>query len=259
MLRSLYTAGWSMLAHGKSMDVISNNLANVSTNGYKKDMTVFQTFPDVLTRRINDNINKSDPTGKVGNMELGSDVGEIFTNFRQGQLQKTDSNLDLSIEQADGAFFTVEVPDENDQNKQYYTKDGAFKINAEGYLVTNDGQKLLGEGGPIKVNNEKFFVSENGEVSVDGVIIDKLMITQFENTRNLKKFGNNLISAEPDEEKKDFEGIVRQGFLEMSNVNTIREMVDMINILRAYEANQKIIQAVDSTLEKSVNEVGQAR
>jgi flagellar basal-body rod protein FlgG len=259
MFRSLYTAGWSMLAQGKSMDVISNNLANINTVGYKKDIAVFESFPEVLAKRINDKKSPSDSPNGLGSMQLGSDIGEIYVNFKQGQLTSTSSNLDMSLDGAEGAFFTIGVADANGNQNEYYTKNGQFKLDNQGFLVTSDGNFVLGDNGPIKVGSDNFSVTDEGVISIDGNKIDSLKITQFEDTRVLKKFGNNLITANPDDAKVVFSGTVRQGFVEESNVNTIREMVDMINILRAYEANQKVIQAVDGTMDKSVNEVGLAK
>lgn len=256
MLRSLYTAGWSMLTQGKSMDVISNNLANVSTNGFKKDTVVFESFPDMLTKRINDKRLPSDSPNGIGAMQMSADIGEIYINFRQGQLQKTDSKLDLSINGADEAFFTIGVPDAAGNETQYYTKNGEFKLDANSVLVTSDGNSVLGEKGPIKLTSDDFTVSDDGVVAINGEKVDKLLISQFEDTTKLKKFGNNLISANPDDAKVTFTGAVKQGYVEESNVNTIKEMVDMISLLRAYEANQKVVQAVDSTIDKAVNEVG---
>ena len=98
MIRSLYTSGWSMMANSKQMDVISNNLANANTNAYKRDNTIFEAFPGVLIKRINDTRSMLNPSGNIGSMNLSSDVGEIFTYYTQGQLVKSGSNFDLSIQ-----------------------------------------------------------------------------------------------------------------------------------------------------------------
>lgn len=118
---------------------------------------------------------------------------------------------------------------------------------------------MLGENGPVLLESGPFTVDENGYIIQDGEIIDRLLITEFTDTSVLRKYGHNLIQADEDAQIREFSGTVQQGFLEMSNVNTVREMVDMITVLRAYEANQKVVQAIDSTLEKAVNQIGPVR
>lgn len=259
MIRGLYTSGWSMLANSKKMDVISNNLANANTNAFKKDTVVFESFPAALAKRIYDTTSPSNPSGNIGTMELGSDVGEVFTYYNQGQLLKTDNNFDLSIQNSDSAFFAVEVTGENGDMTEYYTRDGAFAVNSDRQLVTKDGYLVVGEDGPILLDGEKFSVEEDGTVVQKDQIMGKLKIVEFADTSVLRKFGSNLVKAEDGAEEKEFSGVITQGYIEQSNINTIKEMVDMITVMRAYEANQKVLQVEDGTLDKAVNEVGVVR
>lgn len=259
MIRGLYTSGWSMMANNKKMDVISNNLANANTNAFKKDTVVFQSFPEVLTRRINDMRSNLNPSGKVGMMELGSDVGEVFTYYDQGQLLKTDNSSDLAIRGSDTAFFTVRAPGPDGNIREYYTRDGLFTLNAENQLVTKDGYAVMGEYGPIYLDSQSFAVESDGTIIQDGAVVDRLLIREFADASALRKYGSNLVESVDGAEQVNFTGTVEQGYIEQSNVNIIREMVDMISVVRAYEANQKILQAQDSTLEKVVNEVGAVR
>jgi flagellar basal-body rod protein FlgG len=262
MIRGLYTSGWSMLANSKKLDVITNNLANVNTAGFKKDTVVFESFPDLLTKRIHDTQNSSN----IGSMSLSHDVGEIFTYYTQGQMSQTNNRMDLAInddntgEAASPAFFTIGVmdPQDNSNLKEYYTKDGAFIINTNNQLATKDGHLVLGENGPITLESGDFSVDNKGNVVQNGSVVDKLKITQFSDATKLRKFGDNLVENQGSE-TSDFSGVVLQGFSEASNVNVISEMVDMITVMRAYEANQKVLQAQDSTLEKVVSEVGAVR
>ncbi len=261
MIRGLYTSAWSMLANSKKMDVITNNMANVNTSGFKKDTVVFESFPDLLTKRIHDTKNSSN----IGSMSLSSDVGEVFTYFTQGQLNQSNNRLDVAIsddnsgEAASPAFFTIGVVNPQDNSiKEYYTKDGAFAINAANQLVTKDGDLVLGQNGPITLETGDFAIDSKGNIVQNGTIIDTLRITQFNDATMLKKYGNNLLEN-TGSETSEFTGTVLQGYTEASNVNVISEMVDMITVMRAYEANQKILQAQDSTLEKVVNEVGVVR
>jgi len=259
MIRGLYTSGWSMLANSKKMDVISNNMANVNTNAYKKDTVVFESFPSLLTKRINDTRSALNPSGEVGDMELGSDVGEIHTYYNQGQLVKTDNNLDLAFQNSASAFFTVGIPDQEGNLREYYTRDGSFTINADGQLVTKEGYLVMGENGAITLQGENFSVQTDGTVVQNGETVDRLLIKQFSDTSTLRKFGSNLVERTDNTEEQDFSGTVTQGFIEQSNVNIIKEMVDMISVMRSYEANQKILQFQDGTLERLVNEVGAVR
>lgn len=259
MIRGLYTSGWSMMANSKKLDIITNNLANADTNAYKKDMVIYETFPQVLTKRINDTTSPSNPSGNVGNMQLGSDIGEIFTNYEQGKMIKTDKNLDMSIQNSKSAFFTVGVPDREGNINEYYTRDGSFTINSEGRLVTKEGYQVMGQNGAVSINGDDFSVSEDGTIVQNGTVVDKLDIREFTDTTTLRKIGENLVEKTDATEEQPFNGIVSQGYLEGSNVNIIREMVDMITVMRSYEANQKLMQAHDNTLDKAVNEVGSLR
>jgi len=265
MIRGLYTSGWSMLANSKKLDVITNNMANVNTTAFKKDTVVFESFPALLTKRINDTKSPSNPSADIGTMQLGSDVGELFTYYTQGQLSQTGSKFDLAInddnsgEAASPAFFTIGVMDPKDNAlKEFYTKDGSFVLNSNNQLVTKDGDSVMGQSGPITLASGEFSVSEQGEISQNGALVDKLKIAQFSDAKQLRKYGDNLIQNNGSE-VADFKGTVLQGYTEQSNVNVVSEMVDMITVMRAYEANQKVLQAQDDTLQKAVNDVGVVR
>lgn len=256
MIRGLYTSGYSMLELQKQMDVISNNIANADTTAYKKDTMVYESFPELLTRRINDTKSSLNPTGLTGSMQLGYDVSEIYTYYNQGQLTNTGNKLDAAINGADNAFFTVLVPDQNGNTTEYYTRDGAFALGPDGTLSTKDGYAVAGQNGPVKLSGDNFTINADGTVVQDGQVVDKLLVKQFTDTKTLRKFGSNLVQKTADTQEQEFSGTIQQGYLEQSNVNIVKEMVGMINVMRSYEANQKILQAQDSTLEKAVNEVG---
>jgi len=248
-----------MMANSKKMDVIANNLANVNTNGYKKDTVVFESFPEVLTKRINDSGSRLNPSGIVGTMELSSDVGEVFTYYSQGTLAETGNKLDLAIKDSDSAFFTVLATDDEGNIGEYYTRDGAFTLNENGQLMTTTGYAVLGENGLIYLTGDDFTVESDGTIVQNGEVVDRLLIREFTDTTTLRKFGLNLVERTDETQEKEFTGQVKQGYLEQSNVNIVKEMVDMITVLRAYEANQKALQAVDETLGLAVNEVGSVR
>lgn len=256
MLRGIYTSAMGLAIQGKRLDVISNNLANINTNGYKDDTTVIKSFDDILTQRINDTYTQQNPTGKLGNMPLSAEINEVFTDYNQGKMVTTSNKTDLAISESNNSFFAITVPNNNAGTDERYTRDGAFTLNSEGKLVTSEGYAVKGENGPIVLENQDFVVNNKGEIIQNGKVVDKLQIKTFEDTKSLRKVGNNLIATEGQPKEAEFKGRVLQGVLEGSNVNPIREMVNMINVMRAYEANQKILSTHDQTLGKAVNEVG---
>lgn len=276
MIRGLYIGASGMIAQDARMDVVANNLANVDQTGFKKDLTLFKSFPDMLLRRINDDGLGITPAGSYDNMPFvgklctGVEVNEVYTLFDQGSLQRTENNFDLALEGR--GFFTVMT-----ERGERYTRNGAFTLNQEGVIVNHNGYPLLGENGPIRVQQNNFMVNERGEVIVNAalsldprdvvsmagnnweepVVIDRLKLADFENIRELKKEGDSMYRETeysgpplPPAELK-----IVQGFLEKSNVNVIREMVDMIEVQRSYEANQKSMITHDQTLGKLINEV----
>lgn len=276
MIRGLYTGASGMIAQEARMDTVANNLANVDKTAYKKDSAIFKAFPDMLIRRINESGLGITPAGSydtmpyVGKLGTGVEVNEVFTNFEQGSLQRTENNFDLALEGR--GFFTVQT-----ERGENYTRDGSFTINQDGVLVTHNGNPVLGENGIIVVQKHNFIVNERGEVLInseiprdprnmvsinsntweDAVVLDKLKIVDFEYPREIKKVGDSMYRETlysgpplpPDNVK------VIQGFLEKSNVNIIREMVDMIEVQRSYEANQKTVTTHDQALGKLINEV----
>lgn len=265
MIRGLYTSAWSMLANQRKMDVVTNNMANVNTTGYKKDTVVFQSFPEILTKRINDTQSPTNPSADIGTMALSSDVGEVYTYYTPGQMVQTGDRYDLAINDdntgttTSPAFFTVGVINPQNNNiQEFYTKDGSFCLDANNQLVTKDGYAVLGKRGPITLKPGDFTVDNKGNIIQNGTVVDTLRIAQFSDATQLRKFGNNLVQNSGSQ-VTNFTGSVTQGYSEQSNVNVIDEMVDMISVMRAYEANQKVLQSQDSTLDKAVNEVGVVR
>lgn len=253
MIRGLYTAATGMNVQMQKMDIISNDLANVNTTGYKKEQVLISSFPEMLARRVNDMQNGQPNDGDIGKMTLGAKVDDVVTQFVQGSLVKTSGMVDVALHGA--GFFTVQTP-----NGQMYTRDGSFSINAQGNLVTKEGYGVVGQAGPISFgedfisNGGDIVIRENGEILKDNEVVDTLNIANFQDERSLTKTGDNLYTGGG--ARIPFEGAMTQGFIEASNVNPVTAMVDMITVSRAYEANQKMIQVHDSLLGKAVNEVG---
>ena len=204
MIRGIYTGASGMISQQAKMDVTANNLANVDKTAFKKDTTIFKAFPDMIIRRINDDGVGIVPTGSydsmpyVGKLGTGVEVNEVFTQFEQGSLQRTENQFDLALE-GEG-FFTVMT-----EKGERYIRNGSFTINDEGILMTHNGNPVMGENGIIKIQKHHFVVRENGEIVVnrdlleepvvsqnenewqDQVVIDKLKIADFEYKRHLKK------------------------------------------------------------------------
>ncbi len=276
MLRGIYTGASGMIAQQARMDAVANNLANVDQTGYKKDTAIFKTFPEMLIRRLSDDGLGIVPTGSydtmpfVGKLGTGVEVNEVYTQFEQGSLQRTENSFDLALEGR--GFFAVQT-----ERGERYTRNGAFTINQDGVLMTHNGDPVLGENGVIRVQQNNFIVNERGEIIVNQAlsldprdpvnmtgntwesptVIDRIKLIDFERIRELKKEGNSFYRETPESGPPlpPAEIKVVQGFLEKSNVSAVREMVDMIEVQRSYEANQKTVQAHDQTVGRLINEV----
>lgn len=249
MLRGLYTASSGMITESKIMDVLSNNLANVNTTGYKKDNVITSAFPDYIFNKVGgDDVPQG---GQIGIMDYGVLIDTLYTNFQEGALSETKGKLDFAID--GNGFFVVDTP-----NGQRFTRDGSFVISNNGYLVTQEGYYVEGQNGPIKLSEGNISVDESGNIINNGQYIDKLNILDFNNYNGLRKEGDNLyyIDTASNTQVVPATGKVKQGYLEESNVNPVNEMVNMISVMRAYESNQKVVTAFDETLDKAVNEVG---
>lgn len=254
MVRGLYTASNGMVTQQKKLDVISNNLANVNTTGFKKDGVIVESFDSVLTQKIND---KSIPMNQtIGKMTLGCKVSQVYTDNSQGGVTITDDPYNVAI--LGNGMFNVGIEDKEGNMQTRYTRDGSFTLTPDGTLMTKEGNYVLGQNGKIVLpqGSNNIRISENGTIFNNNVEIDKLVLTDFENPESLRKQGNNLYYQTEDTKTNPFEGKLMQGYVESSNVNTVREMVDMISVMRTYEANQKVIQTQDETLRKAVSEVG---
>ncbi|PKM94903.1 MAG: flagellar basal-body rod protein FlgF [Firmicutes bacterium HGW-Firmicutes-1] len=252
MLRGLYTAYTGMLAQQQKMDTISNNLTNANTAGYKREAVMFESFNDVYMVKINDPEQAGNKI--IGKGSLGVKVGESFTNYEQGSLQQTDIPLNLALNGS--GMFVVGSLDAQGNIQEKYTRDGSFGLNKDRQIENKDGLLLLGENGPITVGSADVRITEDGNVFEGETFIDKIKTIDFENIQSLKKLGGNIFEAADNTTTKVYDGKIAQGFIENSNVSSIEEMIHMINVMRTYEANQKIITTYDATLDKSVNEIG---
>ncbi|MGE5633130.1 MAG: flagellar basal-body rod protein FlgG [Caulobacteraceae bacterium] len=261
MMRALWTASTGMLAQQLNVDTISNNLANVNTIGYKKSR---MEFKDLLYETMERGLVK-DGQGKPVNLQVGHGVMSAASTkfFTTGNMEVTENPYDLAL---DGkGFFKILGPD----GKEYYTKDGSFKISADGEnynLVTSDGYYVQGENGNVELGSQvkEVTIDTNGLISVkreDGTIdeLGNLSIITFVNPAGLESVGKNLYQATSasgeafDTQNDGTGGNVLQGYLEYSNVQTVEEMVKLIQAQRAYEINSKSIQTADEMLSMANN------
>jgi flagellar basal-body rod protein FlgG len=240
-----------MMVEAARQEIISNNMANSETVGFKKDMSLQRSFPQLPVVRTGEG-NKFPFRPVIGQLGLGSLVDRIFTSHSQGDLLETGRALDIAI--LGEGFFVVDTP-----QGLRYTRSGAFSRDGEKYLVTDQGHRVMGMDGPLRVDDGEMSLDEQGRIYSDGVLQGQLRLSAFTDENRLQKLGGNLFAAAEDTDPIAFRGQTRQGFLETSNVDALQEMVQMMAALRAYETNQRMILAQDEILGKAVNEVGSLR
>lgn len=258
MIRSLWTAGTGMVAQQANLDVISNNLANVNTTGFKKSRTDFQDLMYQTMRQVGAATGPDTklPTG----IQIGHGVRQVATQklYTQGNYQNTGNPLDVAIE-GDG-FFQITMADGNIA----YTRDGAFKKDDQGRIVTSEGYPLEPQI-TIPAQSTNLTISSDGRITVKNSSgateeIGQLTIARFINPAGLENIGRNLVketeasgTATVGNPGEDGAGTLTQQYLEMSNVQVVEEMVNMIVAQRAYEVNSKAIQTSDDMLERAAN------
>jgi len=244
-----------MEAQQLNLDTISNNIANLNTTGFKKSKIEFQDMVYQQHRPVGADAGGGNhvPTG----IEVGTGSRVVATSkvFTQGQLTQTGEKLDVAIE-GDG-FFEVQRPD----GSLAYTRDGAFKVNADGILTNGDGLQILSGFQPLPPGATGISIAGTGEVTVQTATGDqtfRIELVRFNNPSGLQSLGRNLYaeteaSGQPElgNPGENGFGTLAQGFLETSNVNIVEEMVNMIIAQRAYELNSKSIQASDEMLQRA--------
>jgi len=257
MLRSLWIAKTGMESQQLNIDVISHNLANVSTNGFKRSRPVFE---DLIYQTLRQpGAQASQQTQVPSGLQIGSGARPVATEriFLQGNLQQTGNSLDMAV-QGNG-FFQVQLPD----GTLAYTRDGSFQVNSEGTVVTANGDVLQPQ---ITVPSDALSVSiaQDGTVTITqpnnvSVTQGPIQLTSFINPAGLQSVGDNLYletvaSGTPNTSNPGLNGLgtLQQGFVETSNVNVVEELINMIQAQRAYEINSRSIQASDQMLQRLV-------
>ncbi len=259
MLRGLYSAANAMRYRVHEVETIANNLANVSTDGYKRDRIAMRSFGDMLMSRIERHPeNISDDTQVppcIGVMNLGGPIAESeFVDFSPGTPRTTGNPLDIYI-QGPG-FFVVET----DQGERF-TRNGNFMLDNEGKIVTNVGNTVQGTtGGELRIiDTAPFSVNSNGEIVQNGLPIGQLRIVEFPDIRVIEKDGGNnfrMIDNTLPQPYRAQESTVEQGVIEGSNVDTIRALVRLISAQRSYEAAARAVDMFNQSLQRVCTELG---
>jgi len=256
MINSLQIAKTGMTAQQTQLDVIAHNLANVATAGFKRGTALFEDLIYQNLRQVGGNTadNAQLPTG----LHIGLGVRTVATarTYSQGNLQQTDNNLDVAIN--GNGFFRIQLPD----GSVAYTRDGSFKLNNQGQIVTNQGY-LLVDSPTVPENARSLTIGKDGQITVlvpgqaQPQVIGQITLANFINPAGLEPMGQNLFmesqaSGAPNEGTPGAEGFgqLMQGFLESSNVNVVQELVNMIQTQRAYELNSKAVTTSDQMLQR---------
>lgn len=267
MIKGLYTAHTGMVNEMKRLDIMTNNLANADTTGYKKEGTTSRTFADEYAIRIRDT-GDFGLSRRIGSMSMGVHLGQVYTDWDTGSFKVTDGQTDFGIEGR--GFFAVSFTDKQGNTSVKYTRDGDFTVTTDGYLTTKDGDYVLNATGALNQdpnpNNyiqldprAEFKVDNLGYIYQNNQIVGTLGLADVDNYDYLEKYGENLYNLLEGGNIVAAEGRIEQGLLETSNVNVVSEMVSMIAIQRAYEAGQKVITSIDNDLDVAVNQLGRVQ
>lgn len=245
MIKGIYSSGSGMQPRLMRLDVIANNVANADTTGYKKDSIFVQIMKDA-------GVAQSTGAGELA----GLDVKE-FTDFTEGSLRPTNGPLDMAI-QGEG-FFVLDTPD-----GPRYTRNGNFRIDDNGDVVNSSNDHVMGTGGKItipsaeKMQQNDLTITKGGEIFMGQTMLGKIRLVTFNDMQKLLKTAGTMFKTEEspkDVAISDEKTTIRQGYLEESNVEALTEMVQLVELSRGFETDQRTMRYQDSTLEKAM-EVG---
>ncbi|MDQ7823762.1 MAG: flagellar hook-basal body complex protein [Candidatus Eremiobacteraeota bacterium] len=261
MYDGIKKATLGMQAMNQKQDVILNNLANVGTTGYRRENMTFSSFSEVMEKEMTFNPSPTKKSSEYQQAGIGVESdGMLYqrtlTSFSQGSLKNTGNTLDLALDDDGRGFFTIKT-----DKGLAFSRGGSFRIDNQGYLCTQDGSFVMGHKGKIQLGGSSVGVTNEGMIKVDGKEVDKLLVTEFNDkmaNRGLMHSGDNNFQANAGG-RIATNSHVKQGFLEMANVNAVQSMIELMTIMRAYEANQKTLQAEDKMIQKTVNETGKVR
>lgn len=258
MIAGLYSASTNMDAAIRQQDAIASNIANAGVNGHKAKALAFRSFPELLFTQASPATPEGNHANRtIGRVGTGVGVDWAYLNFESGPLVTTGVPTDLAIE-GEG-FFSVRTP-----RGERYTRNGTFKLVPDSQtglatITTADGYPLLGANGPIQVPvDQDFEVDQAGNVLLDGLPADRVRVVELEDRNVLLQESSSLFQVEDrwrDQVHPAERSVVRQGTLEKSNVNTVLEMVRMIESFRNYESAAKVVSVLDRSLGLAVNQI----
>ncbi|MGQ9818529.1 MAG: flagellar hook-basal body protein [Candidatus Kapaibacteriales bacterium] len=254
MIKELFIGAIGMIPQQTKLEIVANNIANANTIGFKKDST-FEREISIAQ----DELQTFVETNKIGLQRIGK-----YTNFSKGNFEQTGNPLDIAIENPN-AFFLLEDTEGN----QYLTRAGKFNLNKDGSIVATDGKYLLGESGIINLYRELFIssstienniipqikITRSGEVFVNQAFIGKIQLVEVENLDTLERVDGALfrISDKTILHYPQIDDVViRQGWLESSNVNIVDELIKMIELQRQFDLGGKVVQTNDNLLDQSI-------
>ncbi len=249
MIQGLYVAATGMMANESRHAAIANNIANAATPGFKSQNPVQLGFYEVFSKKLRHPFIFNRDSAPAG----GVKVVETYPDLASGVVRATDNPLNLAINGP--GFFAIDTP-----RGERYTRSGEFTIDAGGQLATLAGDKVQSiSGQPIDVRGSQVSIGQDGMVSVDGTPAGQIRLVEFEEPTRLMREGSSLYSASEEVAYRSADAVdttVRQNYLEMSNVNLPGQMVGMMTGMRAYEANQRVIQTIDATMGRLIEQVG---
>ena len=259
MVKGLYTAYTGMLNEQNRMDIMTNNLANASTVGYKKEGSTSQSFDDVLTVKIKDQSVGMRNVQRIGIKNPGVKIGENYTDYSQGSFRITGNTYDLAL--SGEGFFAIEFTNKAGETDTKYTRAGQFTLNKDGYLVTEEGDYVLDtQNRRIRLNTLiDSSITDDGTIYQNGQAVARIQVTDFADYDYLEKYGETYYQPIQGAQTIASNAQVKSGYLEMANVQIVSEMVNLISITRSYESNQKVIQTIDDTLDVAVNQIGRVQ
>ena len=259
MIRGIYSSAMGMNVQSARLETVSNNLANVSTPGFKKDHVLVQSFPHLiqLSTRRPDSLPGAWQREVLGVTGAGAAVSQVVTNFSQGSLRETGNPANLAL--TGSGYFVLTDPENEDAI--FYSRNGSFQVDSEGYLVNDHGYRLMGDGGPVQLEEDpvNFTVDESGNITENGTVSNTIYVVDFENPSNLQREGRDFYRAGEQEPQPVETPALVQRYLEGANVDLVEETVNLTTASRAYETGQKIIQAQDGMLGMAINSVGKLR
>lgn len=274
MLRGFYTAASGMLTQQRQTEMLTNNLANANTTGFKADQSSIRSFPEMLLQRMEskniatDNSLQLPVSKNVGSISTGVYVQDVTPLFSQGDVQETELKTDIALingsmpADANGKMGTVMFVVENSNGEMRYTRNGNFTLDGTGYLTTSEGNYVLNQNNErIQLNSDEFTIDQDGTISENNQAVSRLGVAFAENPESLVKEGGGLFRAAEDEltdayDEAEVSFTLNQGVLEGSNVDESQTMTELMAAYRSFEANQKMLQAYDRSMDKAVNEVG---